>query len=195
MTTCAKILAGFKSTEEMPVETKWTSEFRPAIRRILHDAHSRASIVEELGCAARSFGSVDAIFAIDENSTVWGGYVAWYLSVPFGYISSKRWSAQVECFKPEELKGLKVLLVGDIVWCGAPFVRAAHILRNCGAEVVGMVAVFDYQFPEAKEGFANANIKMRTLVEFGELLKVAEREGYLKKRDLPKLGDPRSSKA
>ena len=56
-----------------------------------------------------------------------------------------------------------------------------------GGEVIGMVAMFTYGFPIAKERFAEAGIKLLTLSNYNALLKVALETGFIGQKDITTL--------
>lgn len=75
--------------------------------------------------------------------------------------------------------GSKVVLVEDLISTGKSSLQAVDAVREAGSEVVGLVALFTYGFPEAVEKFAQAGVPFLTLSSFPVLCEVAVTEGYL----------------
>ena len=65
--------------------------------------------------------------------------------------------------------------------------KAVEAIRNAGAEVVGMVAIFSYQFPVAIEAFKKANVELLTLSNYSAMLEAALEINYIKDTDLEAL--------
>ncbi len=71
------------------------------------------------------------------------------------------------------------VVVEDLVSTGGSSLKAVQALREAGVEVKGMVAIFTYGFPEAKQAFRGAGCPLFTLTDYPTLLEQATAEGYL----------------
>src|SRR5690606_25341385 len=83
--------------------------------------------------------------------------------------------------------GQKVVLIEDLVSTGGSSLQAALAVREEGAEVLGVLAIFTYQFPEAARSFEEAGIPLRTLTDYGTLIGEARRRGHIGERELALL--------
>jgi len=83
--------------------------------------------------------------------------------------------------------GAKVLLVEDLISTGGSSVSAAEALREAGAEVIHVLAIFSYGFDSAREGFGAAGFQYSSLVMFDDVLQVARSEGRLSNAQLDLL--------
>ena len=75
----------------------------------------------------------------------------------------------------------------DLVSTGSSSLKAVEAVRNAGGEVVGMVAIFTYQFPQAEENFKKAGVKLITLSNYSAMLESALKIDYIKQSDLETL--------
>ena len=80
--------------------------------------------------------------------------------------------------------GQKVVIVEDLVSTGKSSLKAAQALRNAGAEVVGMVAIFSYEFPIAAEAFEKEGVKLLTISNYTSMIKAAVATNYIKEEDV-----------
>lgn len=76
-------------------------------------------------------------------------------------------------------KGQRVVVIEDLISTGGSSLKAVEALRAAGLEVMGMLSVFTYGFPQATEAFANANIELLSLTDYNELLEVAQERGLI----------------
>lgn len=84
-------------------------------------------------------------------------------------------------------KGKRVVLIEDLVSTGGSSVSAAEGLREAGAEVLGVLAIFTYGLSVAQDTFLNAGIPLYTLTSFEVLAQEAAQSGRLSKSDLNTL--------
>lgn len=69
--------------------------------------------------------------------------------------------------------GQKVVIVEDLISTGGSSITCAHALREAGAEVIGVAAIFSYDLPIAAENFERENLRYATLSNYPALLETA----------------------
>jgi len=140
---------------------------------------------------------VDVIIGVATGAISWGFAVAEELNLPCGYVRSEKkdhgLKTQIEGFLPGELTGKRVVIVEDLISTGGSSLKALQAVREAGAEVVKMVAIFTYQFPQAEKAFAEAGVELETATNYSELLDAALEEGVLTEADKPWLAEWRES--
>lgn len=72
---------------------------------------------------------------------------------------------------------------------------AVEALRENGCDVLGMVAIFTYEFPTAKENFAAADVHLDTLSNYSTMIELAVQEGYVHADELQTLQEWRRDPA
>lgn len=82
-----------------------------------------------------------------------------------------------------EVTGKKVLLIEDLVTMGGSSLHGVHELRAAGANVTDCLIIISYGFPESKQAFEAAKVKLTTLTDINTLLEVAEERGVLTAED------------
>lgn len=75
--------------------------------------------------------------------------------------------------------GDRVVLIEDLISTGGSSLQAVEALREAGAEVVRVMAIFTYGFPHADEAFARAHVEWDALCSYPTLLDVATRAGQI----------------
>ena len=76
-------------------------------------------------------------------------------------------------------KGQKVVVIEDLISTGGSSLKAVEALREIGAVVSGLLAIFSYGFPKAEENFSKANCALDTLSNYQTLVEIAFETGYI----------------
>ncbi|WP_309608139.1 orotate phosphoribosyltransferase [Flavobacterium sp.] len=144
----------------------------PAIRNYIRDEFSKN--------IEKQFGKPDVIAGVATGAIGIGILVAESLGLPFVYVrpEAKKHGRlnQVEGFLQ---KGQNVIVVEDLISTGNSSLLAVEALRNEGANIKGMAAVFSYGFAIAKENFEKANVDLYTLSNYENLLELAVAKEYI----------------
>nr|WP_294922005.1 orotate phosphoribosyltransferase [uncultured Flavobacterium sp.] len=128
----------------------------------------------------KQFGKPDVIAGVATGAIGIGILVAESLGLPFVYVrpEAKKHGRQnqVEGFLQQ---GQNVVVVEDLISTGNSSLMAVEALRNEGANIKGMAAIFTYGFNVAEENFKNANIELYTLSNYTNLLDLAVHKQYI----------------
>ena len=128
----------------------------------------------------KQFGKPDVIAGVATGAIGIGILVAESLGLPFVYVrpEAKKHGRQnqVEGFLQ---KGQNVVVVEDLISTGNSSLLAVEALRNEGANIKGMAAIFTYDFNVAEENFKNAHIDLYTLSNYDNLLDLAVQKQYI----------------
>ncbi|MBF4491592.1 orotate phosphoribosyltransferase [Flavobacterium sp. JLP] len=128
----------------------------------------------------KQFGKPDVIAGVATGAIGIGMLVAESLGLPFVYVrpEAKKHGRQnqVEGFLQ---KGQNVVVVEDLISTGNSSLMAVEALRNEGANIKGMAAIFTYGFNVAEENFKGANIDLYTLSNYENLLDLAVQKQYI----------------
>ena len=84
-------------------------------------------------------------------------------------------------------KGQKVVVVEDLISTGGSVIEVVNVLREAGAEVLGVVSIFTYGMQKGLDRLKEANVKNISLTNFDVIADVAAEEGYIKKEDVERL--------
>jgi orotate phosphoribosyltransferase len=144
----------------------------PMIRNAIRDA------LTEL--VKLNFPDASVIVGVATGAIAQGALVAQELNLPFAYVRSAPKKHGMENLIEGEVRPKqKVVVVEDLISTGSSSLMAVEALRNAGAEVLGMVAIFTYGFQTAEDNFSKANCRLLTLTNYEHLLDVAVPEGYI----------------
>ena len=153
----------------------WNSPIYTDTRKTLSYPAVRTFIKTEL-CRVilENFGDADAVAGVATGAIAQGALVADQLGMPYAYVRSTPKDHGLENLIEGNLKiGQKVVVIEDLISTGASSLKAVEALRASGCEVVGMVAIFTYQFPVAEKAFAEAGVKLITLSNYNAMLDAA----------------------
>lgn len=117
-----------------------------------------------------------------------GTLVAESLKLPFAYVRPKPKDHGMEnLIEGRVEKGQKVVVVEDLVSTGGSSLKAVEALRREGAQVLGMVSIFNYGFDIAAKNFYDADVSLVSLSDFSHLLNIAVENNYISEKDVTSL--------
>lgn len=152
----------------------------PAVRNYIKDEFVKQ--IED------KFGRPDVIAGVATGAIGIGILVAEAMGLPFVYVrpEAKKHGRQnqVEGFLE---KGQTVIVVEDLISTGGSSLLAVEALRNEGANVKGMAAIFTYGFPISEEKIAEAKLKVYTLSNYENLIAKAVEKQYVSEEELETL--------
>lgn len=110
------------------------------------------------------------------------------LGMPMGYVrSGAKDHGRQNQIEGKLEKGQKVVVVEDLISTGGSVIEVVNVLREAGAEVLGIVSIFTYGMKKGLERLAEANVKNISLTNFDTIAEVAAEEGYIKPEDIKRL--------
>ena len=173
----------------------WHSPIYCDNRRILSYPEIRENIARLMAeIIRRKYPEVDVIAGVATGAIAHGMLVAYFLGKPFIYVRPKPkdhgTGSQIEGILE---KGSKVVVVEDLISTGKSSLSAVDALNKEAAEVLGMVAIFSYNFNQARRAFEVADVELTTLTNYDTLIDVACSTGYIKDSDLECLREWRFS--
>jgi orotate phosphoribosyltransferase len=130
------------------------------------------------------FGKPDVIAGVATGAIGIGLLVAEALDLPFVYVrpEPKKHGRlnQIEGFFE---KGQTVVVIEDLISTGKSSLLAVEALRESGARILGMAAIFSYGFEEAKLKFEKEKIECFTLSDYENLLPLAVSKRYITEKE------------
>ncbi|MBR6737275.1 MAG: orotate phosphoribosyltransferase [Clostridia bacterium] len=110
------------------------------------------------------------------------------LGMPMGYVrSGAKDHGRQNQIEGRLERGQKVVVVEDLISTGGSVLEVVSVLREAGAEVLGVVSIFTYGMKKGLERLAGANVKNVSLTNFDVIAEVAAEENYIKKEDVERL--------
>ena len=110
------------------------------------------------------------------------------LDMPMGYVrSGAKDHGRQNQIEGKLEKGQKVVVIEDLISTGGSVIEVVNVLREAGAEVLGIASIFTYGMKRGLERLEAANVKNVSLTNFDTIAQVAADEGYIKSEDIQKL--------
>lgn len=160
----------------------------PLVRNAIRDGLAR--LIE------KHFSEVEIVSGTATAGIPHAAYLSEKMELPMNYVRSKSKSHgkqnQIEGAKSE---GKKVVVIEDLISTGGSSVTAVEALKDAGADVLGVVAIFTYGLKKADDVFKEAGIHFYTLSNYNELIEVAREEGKISEEDIQTLVDWRDNLA
>ncbi len=182
----AKSLMDIKAVLLRPQEPfTWASGWHSPIycdnRRILSHPELRAQVAQWLADKAMElYPEAEVVAGVATGAIAHGVLAADRMQKPFVYVRPKPkdhgTGSQIE---GELAPGKKVVVIEDLISTGMSSLAAVKALRDAGAQVLGMVAIFTYGFDLAAQRFEEDKVRLDTLSNYSALVDVASETGYI----------------
>jgi orotate phosphoribosyltransferase len=135
-----------------------------------------------------NFPTVECIAGVATGGIPQGALAADEIGIPFVYVRSEpKGHGLKNMIEGQIHEGQKIVVVEDLISTGKSSLKAVDALQDAGAEVLGMVSVFTYGFPEAWEAFEKAGIQCFPLTDYLSLISTALHKGLVKEKDIATL--------
>jgi orotate phosphoribosyltransferase len=163
----------------------WASGWKSPIycdnRKILSYPATRTFIRDRfVDVIKEKYPEAEVIAGVATGAIAIGALVADVLGLPFIYIRSKPKDHGLENLIEGDLNpNQKVVVIEDLVSTGISSLHAAEAVNNYGAVVIGMVAIFTYNFKHAIDNFKKANIELTALSRYQILIDTAVEIGEI----------------
>jgi len=182
----AKILLDINAIKLNPNEPfTWASGWKSPIycdnRIILSNPEIRNTIKMYLAQVMdKNFEKPDAIAGVATGAIGIGMLVAEYLDLPFIYVRPEaKKHGRKNQIEGEIEKGKKVMVIEDLISTGKSSIGAIRALKSYGLNVVGMIAIFTYEFSVSEDNFNKEKINVKTLSNYSTLLRIAQKTQYI----------------
>jgi orotate phosphoribosyltransferase len=134
------------------------------------------------------YGKPDVIAGVATGAIAIGILVAQELGVPFVYVRPEPKShGRKNQIEGHLESGQNVVVIEDLISTGNSSLNAVAALKEAGAVVKGMVAIFTYGFQIAEDNFKEKNIHLTTLSNYENLLEQALDSNYISEKELETL--------
>lgn len=144
----------------------------PPVRRMI--AESFAAVIRE------RYPEAQVIAGTATAGIPHAAWVAERLDLPMIYVRDKaKGHGRQNRIEGLLTAGQKAVVIEDLISTGGSSLKAAEAVRAEGGEVLGVAAIFSYQFPEAEEQFRAAGVPFITLSHYTALLEAAREQGVI----------------
>ena len=130
----------------------------------------------------------ELIAGVATGAIAQGALVADALDLPMVYVrASAKEHGRKNLVEGRMIPGQKVVVVEDLISTGGSSLKAVEALREAGAEVLGMVAIFSYGFELAADNFRKADVSLHTLTNYHILIETALKSGAIQQDQVEML--------
>ena len=179
----------------------WSSGWKSPIycdnRITLSFPDTRTFIKHALADAIREqFPGAEILAGVATAGIAQGALVADVLNLPYCYVRPEpKKHGMGNQIEGKFQAGQKVVVIEDLISTGGSSLKVVEALRQAGAGVLGMAAIFTYGFPVATENFANVGVELRCLSDYETLIGEAQTLNYVSADQLASLSRWRENPA
>ena len=196
----AELLLQVKAIKLSPnTPFNWASGWKSPIycdnRVTLSYPSVRIFLKEEIAKIVESkHGKPDVIAGVATGAIAIGVLVAQELGVPFVYVRPEpKKHGRKNQIEGHLESGQNVVVIEDLISTGKSSLNAVEALKESGAVVKGMVAIFSYGFDVASKNFEDKNVRLTTLSNYENLIEQALDSNYISDKELDTLNDWREN--
>ena len=136
----------------------------------------------------REYPKAEVLMGTSTAGIAHAAIAAHILRMPMGYVrSGAKDHGRKNQIEGKLEKGQKVVVIEDLISTGGSVIEVVNVLREAGAEVLGVVSIFTYGMKKGLDRLAEANVKNVSLTNFDVIAKEAAEEGYIKQEDIERL--------
>ena len=190
----AKDLLKIKAVFFRPEEPfTWASGIKSPVycdnRLTLSDKDVRTDVEEGLAELIReNYPEAEALMGTSTAGIAHAAITAHIMGLPMGYVrSGHKDHGRQNQIEGRLEKGQKVVVVEDLISTGGSVLEVVDVLREAGAEVLGIVSIFTYGMQKGLDRLAAADVKNISLTDFDVIAEVAAADGYIKADDVERL--------
>ena len=190
----AKDLLKIKAVFFRPEEPfTWASGIKSPVycdnRLTLSDVAVRADVENGLAELVKThYPEAEALMGTSTAGIAHAAITGHLLGLPMGYVrSGAKDHGRKNQIEGRLLPGQKVVVVEDLISTGGSVIEVVEILREAGADVLGVVSIFTYGMQKGLDRLAQANVRNVSLTDFDTVASVAAAEGYIAPEDVRRL--------
>lgn len=135
-----------------------------------------------------NYPEVEVLMGTSTAGIAHAAITAHIMGLPMGYVrSGAKDHGRQNQIEGRLEAGQKVVVVEDLISTGGSVIEVVNVLREAGADVLGVVSIFTYGMKKGLTRLAEANVKNVSLTNFDTIAEVAAEEGYIKAEDIARL--------
>lgn len=136
----------------------------------------------------KEYPDCEALMGTSTAGIAHAAIAAQFLGLPMGYVrSGAKDHGRQNQIEGKLSKGQKVVVIEDLISTGGSVIEVVNVLREFGAEVLGIVSIFTYGMKKGIDRLCDAGVRNISLTDFDTVVKVASQEGYIKPGDVERL--------
>lgn len=163
----------------------WASGIKSPIycdNRLVLSAPAARTIVEQAiaDTVKAKFPQAESLMGTSTAGIAHAAIAASILGLPMGYVRGEaKTHGRNNKIEGRLEKGMKVVVIEDLVSTGGSAVEVVEALREAGADVLGIVSIFTYGMKKGLDRFAQAGVVNHSLSNLDALVDVAVEKGVI----------------
>ena len=149
----------------------------------------RTDVEEALAYTIRErFPDVEVLMGTATADIAHAAITAHLMGLPMGYVrSGAKDHGRGNQIEGRLEPGQKVVVVEDLISTGGSCIDTVNVLRDAGAEVLGVISIMTYGMKKGIDRMAAADIEWVSLTNFDEVITAAAENGYISAEDIERL--------
>lgn len=171
----------------------WASGIKSPVycdnRLILSDPAARSRVENAIAeTVAREFPSCEVLMGTSTAGIAHAAIAGHILGLPMGYVrSGAKDHGRKNQIEGKLSAGQKVVVIEDLISTAGSVLEVVDVLRQAGAEVLGIVSIFTYGMKKGLERLAAAGVRNVSLTDFDHVARIAADSGYIRPEDVRRL--------
>ena len=171
----------------------WASGIKSPIycdNRLILTAPPVRALVEEgiKTIVLREYPSAEALMGTSTAGIAHAAIAAHLMNLPMGYVrGGAKDHGRENRIEGKLERGQRVVVIEDLISTGGSVLEVVEALREAGADVLGIAAIFTYGMKKGVERMAAANVRHASLTDFDALVAVAAEDGYIRENQVEAL--------
>ena len=171
----------------------WASGIKSPVycdnRLTLTDVKVRTDVENGLAALIKQYyPDAEVLMGTSTAGIAHAAITAHLLGLPMGYVrSGAKDHGRKNQIEGKLLPGQRVVVVEDLISTGGSVIEVVEILREAGADVLGIVSIFTYGMKKGRERLAAAQVENHSLTDFDTIAPIAAREDYIRPGDVARL--------
>ena len=136
----------------------------------------------------KEYPDVEVLMGTSTAGIAHAAIVGHLMNLPMGYVrSGAKDHGRGNRIEGKLEPGQKVVVVEDLISTAGSCIEVVNVLREAGAEVLGIASIFTYGMKKGLDRLAEANVKNVSLTNLDAVAEVAAAEGYIRPEDVARL--------
>ena len=171
----------------------WASGIKSPVycdnRLILTAPEVRSAVESALAdTIRREYPDVQVLMGTSTAGIAHAAIVGHMMGLPMGYVrSSGKDHGRRNQIEGRLEPGQKVVVVEDLISTAGSVLDVVQVLRDAGAEVLGVASIFTYGMQKGLDRLAAAHVENHSLTNFDVIAQVAAQQHYIREEDVARL--------
>ena len=134
------------------------------------------------------YPQAEALMGTSTAGIAHAAITAHLMGLPMGYVrSGAKDHGRQNQIEGRLEPGQRVVVVEDLISTGGSVIEVVNVLREAGAQVLGIASIFTYGMEKGLRRLAEAGVENHSLTNFDVIAQIAAEESYIRPQDVARL--------